>query len=75
MVTLHYNIPLTKAIEIGIENIKKHNPQPQLKIDENGLRELFDYCTTKSNFTFHNEYFGQYHGKNQSIIIDMLMIF
>ena len=52
--SLFTNIPLNKAIEIGIKSIKKHNKN--LKLSDENLKELFNYCTKYSNFTFNNKH-------------------
>ena len=54
------NIPLNRAIEIGIRNIKKHNKN--LKLSDEDLKELFNYCTKYSNFTFKNKHYDQITG-------------
>ena len=54
------NILLDRAIEIGIRNIKKHNKN--LKLSDEDLKELFNYCTKYSNFTFKNKHYDQING-------------
>ncbi|CAF5121111.1 unnamed protein product [Rotaria sp. Silwood1] len=58
--SLFTNIPLDKAIEIAIEKIKKYNRN--LKLNDHDLKELFNYCTKYSNFTFNNEHYDQING-------------
>ena len=58
--SLFTNIPLNKAIEIGIINIRKHNKN--LKLSDEDLKELFNYCTKNSNFTFDNQHYDQING-------------
>ena len=58
--SLFTNILLNGAIEIGIINIMKHNKN--LKLSTEDLKELFNYCTKYSNFTFNNEHYNQISG-------------
>ncbi|CAF1474707.1 unnamed protein product [Rotaria sordida] len=58
--SLFTNIPLHKAIDIAIENIRKYNKS--LKLNNTELKELFKYCTKYSNFTFNNEHYDQING-------------
>ncbi|CAF3954184.1 unnamed protein product, partial [Rotaria magnacalcarata] len=58
--SLFTNTPLNKAIEIGISNIRKHNKN--LKFKDTELKELFNYCTKYTNFTFNNEHYDQING-------------
>jgi hypothetical protein len=58
--SLFTNIPLDKAIKIGMINIRKYHKH--LKINDYDLTELFNYCTKYSNFTFNNEHYDQVNG-------------
>ncbi|CAF3835154.1 unnamed protein product [Rotaria sp. Silwood1] len=58
--SLFTNIPLDKAIEIGIKNIRKYNKN--IKLNDEELNELFNYCTKYSNFTFNDEHYDQING-------------
>lgn len=58
--SLFTNIPLDKATDIAIENIRKYNKN--LKLNKTQLKELFKYCTKLSNFTFNNENYDQING-------------
>ncbi|CAF1001348.1 unnamed protein product [Rotaria sordida] len=58
--SLFTNVPLDKAIDIAIKKIKLFHPK--LTIDDENLRELFYYCTKRTNFTFNNEHYDQING-------------
>ncbi|CAF5032642.1 unnamed protein product [Rotaria sp. Silwood1] len=58
--SLFTNVPLEKAISIAINKIKTFHPN--LKIDEDNLREIFYYCTKRTNFKFDNEHYDQING-------------
>lgn len=58
--SLFTNVPLDKTIEIAIKKIKILHPK--LKIDDKNLRELFYYCTKRTNFIFNNENYDQING-------------
>ncbi|CAF1438402.1 unnamed protein product [Didymodactylos carnosus] len=51
---------LEKAINIAIKKIKQFHPK--LTIDDDNLRELFYYCTKRTNFIFNNEHYDQING-------------
>ena len=52
--SLFTNVPLEKAINIAIKKIKQYHPK--LTIDDNNLKELFYYCTKRTNFVFNNDH-------------------
>ncbi|CAF1482133.1 unnamed protein product, partial [Didymodactylos carnosus] len=58
--SLFTNVPLELAITIAIEKIRKYHPS--LTIDDNNLRQLFYYCTKRTNFTFDNRNYDQING-------------
>ena len=58
--SLFTNVPLEKAIDIAIKKIKLCHPK--LTIDDKNLRELFYYCTKRTNFIFNNEHYDQMNG-------------
>ncbi|CAF4119666.1 unnamed protein product, partial [Adineta steineri] len=58
--SLFTNVPLEKAINIAISKIKECHPK--LTIDDDNLRELFYYCTKKTNFIFNNNHYDQING-------------
>ncbi|CAF1592066.1 unnamed protein product, partial [Didymodactylos carnosus] len=60
VLSLFTNVPLEKAINIAIKKIKQF--RPKLTIDDDNLRELFYYCTKRTNFIFNSEHYDQING-------------
>ena len=58
--SLYTNVPLEQAIDIAIKKIKLYHPK--LNINDENLRELFYYCTKRTNFIFDNENYDQING-------------
>ena len=58
--SLYTNVPLDKAIDVAIKKIKIFHPK--LILDDDNLKELFYYCTKKTNFIFNNEHYDQING-------------
>ncbi|CAF3775583.1 unnamed protein product [Rotaria socialis] len=57
---LFTNVTLDEAIDTTIKKIKLLHPK--LTIDDKNLRELFYYCTNRTNFIFNNEHYDQING-------------
>jgi hypothetical protein len=71
MSCLFINVPLEKAITIAIKKMKHYHPK--LTIDDENLRELFYYCTKRTNFMFNNEHYDQINGMSMgSSVVPML---
>lgn len=58
--SLFTNVPLDKAIDVAIKKIRITHPK--LTIDDDNLKELFYYCTKKTNFIFNDEHYDQING-------------
>ena len=58
--SLYTNVPLDKTIDVVIKKIKIFHPK--LTLDDDNLKELFYYCTKKTNFIFNNEHYDQING-------------
>jgi hypothetical protein len=66
------NVPLEEAITIAIKKIKQFHPK--LNINDDKLRELFYYCTKRTNFIFDNENFDQINGVSMDSPIAPILV-
>ncbi|CAF0888090.1 unnamed protein product [Didymodactylos carnosus] len=58
--SLFTSVPLDKSIELAMIKIRQYHPK--WKIDDKNLRELFYFCTKRTNFIFDHKNYDQVNG-------------
>ena len=58
--SLFTNLPLEETLDLAVDVIFAKNPN--LKISRSELRELFSFCTSKTNFLFDGVVYDQTDG-------------